>query len=96
MIIEAKKFGNVLTSRDSGREALFAFEPTLQTIGDGEEILVDFDGISTISPSWGDEFLTPLAKRYGSRLKLKKTENLAVIMTLEMLEEVSGVKFTVV
>lgn len=90
MIIEMKKFGYVLTSRQAGREAFAAFLPSLAGVGEDEEVVVDFDGVNTFSPSWGDEFLTPLAERFGSRLALKNTANPSVALTLETLESVTG------
>lgn len=93
MIIMMNKFGLVLTSRQAGREALAAFMPTLAGVGEHEEVIVDFGGVSALSPSWGDEFLTPLADRFGRRLTLKNTGNPSVAMTLEMLGSVSGKKF---
>ena len=41
-----------------------------------EIIEVNFDGVLTFSPSWGDEFLTPLLNTYEDRLILKNTSNL--------------------
>ena len=93
MKIEIKKFGTLLTSRQSGKEALAAFEPSLKDISKDEEVLIDFDGTMTFSPSWGDEFLTPLAKRYGDRFKLMKTDNPSVVATIETLEEANNFKF---
>lgn len=93
MKIEIKKFGTPLISRQSGKEALAAFEPSLRDVSEDEEVLIDFDGVMTFSPSWGDEFLTPLAKRYGGRFKLMDTENSSVIATVEILEETNNFKF---
>ncbi len=93
MIINITKFGSVLTSRQAGKEAYAAFLPTLASLNDREEILVDFDGVSTFSPSWGDEFLTPLQKQYGDRLILKKLSNPSVTLTISTLEKINGYKF---
>jgi len=93
MKIEIKKFGMMLISRQSGKEALAAFEPSLKNISENEEVLIDFDGVITFSPSWGGEFLLPLAKRYGDRLKLMETENPSVVATIEILEETNNFKF---
>jgi hypothetical protein len=54
---------------------------------------VDFDGVNTFSPSWGDEFLTPLAKKYGAGFIIKRSDNPSVVATIELLEEVNGYKF---
>ena len=86
MRVELKKFGTMLVSRSSGREALLAFQPTLNMIPETETIEISFDGVTTFSPSWGDEFLSPLQIKYGSRLTLDASSNLSVRVTLELLE----------
>lgn len=93
MHIELKKFGTILTSRQAGKEAFAAFKPTLTEIKKGEVVEVDFDGISTFSPSWGDEFLRPLHALFTDHLFLKTTTNLSVLMTLELLEETLHITF---
>jgi len=95
MIIELKKFGTTLISRQAGREAFAAFQPTLQGINPEEKLEINFEGVLTFSPSWGDEFLTPLAQKFGSRLILVTTDNLSVKATLEILEKTSGIKFII-
>jgi len=85
MIIEIKKFGTTLISRQTGREAFLALQPFLKDVKEGEIIEVDFDGVLTFSPSWGDEFLTPLFNIYGDRLVLKNTSNPSVQATLDIL-----------
>lgn len=96
MIITISKFGSVLTSRQAGKEAYAAFLPTLAALDDKEEILVDFDGVSTFSPSWGDEFLTPLQKKFGNRLTLKHASNPSVSLTISTLERANDSKFKIV
>ena len=93
MRVELHKFGTLLISRPSGREALLAFQPTLQTVSDTETMDVFFDGVTTFSPSWGDEFLSPLREKYGERLVLHPSSNLSVRLTLELLEESRGFRF---
>ena len=93
MIIHMAKFGSVLTSRQAGKEAYAAFLPTLANAGDAEDVLVDFDGISTFSPSWGDEFLTPLHRTFGDRVRLKNVSNPSVSLTITTLERINGSKF---
>lgn len=93
MIIDLKKFGTTLISRQTGREAFLALQPFLQDVKDNEKIEVDFDGVLTFAPSWGDEFLTPLLNVYEERLILKNTSNLSVQATLDMLEKIIGKSF---
>ena len=95
MFIELKKFGTTLTSRQMGREALSAFNPILNTLKPDEEIIVDFDGVNTFSPSWGDEFLTQLHRRFADRLFLRETKNPSVVATMQILEETGDVKFRI-
>lgn len=87
MIIELKKFGNTLISRQAGREAFAAFQPTLRLVGPTEKLEVDFEGVLTFSPSWADEFLTPLVKEYGDRVALNASDNPSVKATLEILKQ---------
>ena len=79
----------MLVSRPDGREALMAFQPTLNEIKNGEGIEIDFDGVDVLSPSWADEFVTPLQERYKGRIKYKNTDNSSVKATLEFLEEIN-------
>jgi hypothetical protein len=85
MIIELSKFGGTLISRQAGREAWAAFQPTLRTVGREEKIEVSFDNILTFSPSWADEFITPLRKEFGGQVILRETTNPSVKATLDIL-----------
>ena len=95
MKIELKKFGNTLVSRQAGREAFAAFQPTLRSINPEENIEIYFEGVLTFSPSWGDEFLIPLVKKFGDKLTLISTDNPSVKATLEILEKINGIKFVI-
>ncbi len=86
MIIELKKFGTTLVSRPSGKEAWLAFQPTLKDVVDTEEVIVDFKDVLVLTPSWTDEFLTPLRSRYEDRVKLVNTDNASIKATLSILE----------
>ncbi|MEK7533580.1 MAG: DUF4325 domain-containing protein [Patescibacteria group bacterium] len=96
MNIKLKKFGTTLTSRQAGKEAFAAFQPSLGKISEQEDILIDFEEVVTFSPSWGDEFLTPLANLFGERLKLMRSENPSVKTSLEIIEESNMMKFHIV
>jgi len=93
MKLELKKFGTTLISRQAGKEALASFQPTLEEIGASGNLEIDFDGVITFSPSWGDEFLVPLLNQLGDRLVLLPTDNPSVKATVELLEKISGKKF---
>ncbi|NCO00093.1 STAS-like domain-containing protein [Candidatus Falkowbacteria bacterium] len=95
MVIDIKKFGAILTSRQLGKEALSAFLPNFNNISESEKIYVNFDDIDVFSPSWGDEFLTALYRKFGDRLILKKSSNASVNASVEMLEEANSIKFNI-
>ena len=80
MRIELKKFGDILTSREAGREALLAFSPTLKSLDENEEIIIDFQGVSVLTPSWADEFLRPILflKKYAKKVTIINDSNPSV------------------
>lgn len=95
MIIFLKKFGTTLNGRQFGRESFAAFEPSLREVKSKERVIVDFDGVVTFTPSWGDEFLSLLLAKFGQRLILKNTDNLSVQATLKLLEKIHKIDFKV-
>ena len=70
-----------------GSEAFKAFQPTLLELPPNEELEIDFSGVLTLSPSWTDEFLSPLLERLDERLVLLPSDNLSVQATLKILQE---------
>ncbi len=83
----------MLISRQTGKEALAAFRPSLAQVKPDENVEVNFDGVITFSPSWGDEFLTPLLRQFGDRLILSPTNNPSVKITIDLLEKTQNKKF---
>lgn len=93
MKIELRKFGTTLTSRQDGREAFAAIQPTVAGLGPNETIELDFAGVNTFSPSWADEFITAFFKVYGDRMLLAASDNPSVKATISMLEKINKVHF---
>ena len=92
MRIELKKFGEILISRPTGREAYLAMSAyTTKDVNEDELIEIDFSGVKVITPSWADEVITPLAKKFKN-VKLLNTENATVQATLKTLREYSDLK----
>ena len=89
MKLQLEKFGKTLLSRELGSEAFKAFQPTLRELPRDEELEIDFSGVLTLSPSWADEFLSPLLNQLGDKLLLLSSDNLSVQATLRILEEVN-------
>ena len=93
MIIELKKVGKLLTSKNGGHEAYLALQPNLRKINTKEEVIIDFDEVEVFIPSWGDEFLIPLLSKFRENLFLKNTKNPSVKVTLDILEETNKINF---
>ncbi len=92
MRIELKKFGEILISRPSGREAYLAMSAYItKDVNENEIIEIDFAGVKVIAPSWADEVITPLAQKFKN-IKLSNTENSSVQATLKTLREYSDLK----
>lgn len=81
--IKLKQFGKMLLSRPSGREAWLVAQAYSLPKKD-DEILVDFDGVLVLSPSWADEFLTKLKEKYP-RVKYINNTNASVKATLDII-----------
>ncbi|MFH1192992.1 MAG: DUF4325 domain-containing protein [Candidatus Jorgensenbacteria bacterium] len=93
MKLQLEKFGETLISRELGGEAFKAFQPTLRELSPNEELEIDFSGVLTLSPSWADEFLSPLLNQFGDRLILLPSDNLSVQATLKILQEATKKPF---
>ena len=85
MKIELKKFGNILTSRPAGKEAYLSARAYLLPKDKNEIVEIDFSGVDVLSPSWADEFITPIKNEFGKNLILLPSQNSSVKATLEML-----------
>ena len=95
MKLQLEKFGKTLISRELGSEAFKAFQTTLRELSKDEELEIDFSGVLTLSPSWADEFLSPLLYQLGDRLILLSSDNLSVHATLRILQEVNKRPFRI-
>ena len=67
----------------------------MKKVKNDEKIVVDFEGVMTFTPSWGDEFLSFLLNEFGKRLTLKNTDNLSVQATLKLLQKVHRINFRI-
>lgn len=85
MRIELKKFGAILTSRPAGKEAYLAAKAYSLPKDGTEKIEIDFGGVDVLTPSWADEFITPLIKEYPGEVVLLPTYNASVKAALEII-----------
>lgn len=75
----------MLVSRPAGKEASLAFNPTLRDVKSDEKIEIDFTGVQVLTPSWADEFLTPIFNSFKDRVSLTNTQNSSVVESLKIL-----------
>lgn len=84
MNILIKNFGEVLTSRPAGKEAILMAESyVFNKLKDSEDIVLDFESVKVLSPSWFDEFITGLKKSHNNKITFLNTENSSVKATLK-------------
>ena len=95
MKLKLEKFGTTLITRELGSEAFKAFQPTFRELHENEELEIDFSGVLTLSPSWADEFLSPLLTQLDERLMLLPSDNLSVQATLKVLQEANKRPFKI-
>lgn len=82
------KFGDILNSRPTGREAYLGFRPRLlHDLKENEEIMLDFEGIRVLTPSFADEFVTKIVESYPGRIAFKNTKNITVQKVLKFLSK---------
>jgi hypothetical protein len=70
MNIEIHNFGENLLNRPAGREAfLMAKAYILKGIKPSEEIILDFDKVKVMTPSWLDEFIAGIKTEFNNGLE---------------------------
>lgn len=94
MKIYLKKFGTTLISRPAGKEAFLAIQSSIKEVSPNEKIEIDFEGVAVLTPSWADEFITPLINTHKEKVALLNTQNPSVIATLETLKKSRASRFS--
>ena len=88
MLVNMINFGDILMSRPLGREAfLLAKAYVFKGIKESDEIILDFDGIKVLAPSWADEFISGLKSEYSNIIQYINTENPSVKASLKTILE---------
>ena len=84
MIVKIDNFGDILMSRPAGREAfLLAKAYVFKELKEKDDIVLDFDGIKVLAPSWADEFITGIKGEFPNPIECINTENPSVKATLK-------------
>ena len=89
MVVKISNFGEVLMSRHAGREAfLMANAYVFKELSQDDEIVLDFDDVKVLAPSWADEFISGVRRDYLNEIHYINTENPSVKASLKtVLEE---------
>ena len=84
MVVKMINFGDILMSRPAGREAfLLAKAYVFKEINQNDKIILDFNEVKVLAPSWADEFITGIKKEYLNEMQFNNTENPSVKASLE-------------
>jgi Fe-S cluster assembly iron-binding protein IscA len=87
MIVNVNNFGDVLLSRPAGREAfLMAKAYVFKEIKNNDDIILDFNKIKVLTPSWADEFISGIKTEYANTVQYLNTENPSVKASLKAIE----------
>ena len=86
MTLSIGKFGEVLMSRPAGKDAfLLAKAYILNNMQKDEEIILDFNDVKVLTPSWADEFISGIKSTYPNKLSVVNTSNESVKASLDIL-----------
>jgi len=84
MTVKIVNFGDILMSRPAGREAfLMARAYVFKGIEQTDNIVLDFDDVKVLAPSWADEFITGVKSEYSNPVQCINTENPSVKASLK-------------
>ena len=82
MVVKISNFGDVLMSRPAGREAFLMAKAYVFKEINNDEIILDFNDVKVLAPSWADEFITGIKKEYKNTLQYINTDNPSVKASL--------------
>ncbi len=84
MEVKVSNFGDVLMSRPAGREDFLKAKAfVFKGIKTDEIVVLDFDKVKVLAPSWADEFISGIQKDYGNEVQCINTENPSVKASLK-------------
>lgn len=81
------KFGSLLNSRPSAREDFLRMLQIINGSGEKEGVVLDFEGVEIMTPSYADELVSSLKGRYGQdKVVIENARTAAVHDTLQAIE----------
>jgi len=86
MVVKIINFGDILMSRPAGREAfLMAKAYVFKEIKQTDDIVLDFNEVKVLAPSWADEFITGIKSEFSKPVQCINTENPSVKASLKII-----------
>jgi len=83
MRVAISKFGTLLVSRPAGHEAFLAF-CSIYKLNDPKEVVeLDFTNVNVLAPSWADEFISNIKKKFPNPVLCLPSTNSSVIESLK-------------
>jgi len=83
MVIKVSNFGDILMSHPAGREAFLMAKAYVFKEISNDEIVLDFNDVKVLAPSWADEFITGIKSEYANEIQYINTENPSVKASLK-------------
>ena len=84
MMVKISNFGDILMSHPAGREAfLMARAYVFKELKKDDGIILDFNEVKVLAPSWADEFITGIKSEYANAIQYINTDNPSVKASLE-------------
>ena len=88
-LIEEKEGRSISNIFQSSTETYFrkVEKEIVLKVSEQENVIIDFKEVLVLTPSWADEFLTPLLSRFKDKVTLIHTDNASVHATLKILSK---------
>ena len=88
MVVDMSSFGEMLMSRPAGREAIMGASAYIfDGLNSNENIVLDFQNVKMLAPSWADEFITGLKTKFKNNIDYLNTDNPSVKASLKTVLE---------
>jgi len=87
MVVKISNFGDILMSRPAGREAFLMAKAYIFKDIKNNDIVLDFDEVKVLAPSWADEFISGIKTEYSNSIQYINTENPSVRASLKTITE---------
>jgi len=77
MTIQMSKFNTVLNGRPAAKEAILRIFQIVNGSIEKENVILDFSDVEILTPSYADELLRELKKKYNNKVEVINTSSMA-------------------